>query len=300
MSKKVFGKELDNETTNNTVLSETNDGVKVTETDKSKEKTDDGAFDKIKKPISPKRAKLKKVSIYAALTVGILAVASVGYAAIKLISEENAIEDRIALAEKEEEEAVSIPDEYKEAAKNIVDKGNTTDAVNILFYIDAKSNAEVNQAFEDNFSTGSVYYIGNNDNYDYAIGKNKSYILTEFEVTSKLLDWSDMPQVYLADGSFTTFDYKYKLTNSGDDEWLDTLANTEIHVGDAIQVLAYTDKIDGGYTVIWQTPDGDSSGYINVDGGYSETDTESTSEESEDTTEADNSVDKTDTTTEAE
>lgn len=221
----------------------------------------------------PKFTKLKKFGLYAAVTVGVVSVGLIGYAAITLMKQESDIKKQIAMEQEAEKNAVPIPDDLKEEAQNIAQDNHTESE--IYGYIIVKPNDVLNLEFDDGMSKGSVVTVSNNDNYESVIGKDKVYVLSEYKITNKLFSISELPGVFFCHANGEDIDdskLMCRVIPEGDSnvesdiEWQDGLLGCDLSVGNVVQVLSYVDasKVPDKFRVEWYSPTGFGTYYLGV------------------------------------
>lgn len=167
------------------------------------------------------------------------------------------IKNRIELIKQEKAAVVTIPSDYLEVAKQNVEGGEENTQITWIAEETVSAGTTLNLSFTDTLASGHVYYVGTDDNYSYAIGKSKTYMLCDYVVGYDDI-W--LPNIMYAigygkDGVTQNLSFKYRLNGEGD--WM-TAKEAETYTtkkGDVIEVLAYVAATYEDYTFEWLSPD---------------------------------------------
>ena len=235
-----------------------------------------------------KLVKAKRVGLYAAITVGVVAVGLIAYAGITLAKQESSVKKQIAMEEKAEKEAVAIPDNLRDEARAIV---KASDKDSSLGDVDVQMNTSIDLKFDDGLCSGSIIRVSDDGAYASAIGDGKVYVLSEYKITNKLFSDTCVPNVLFfnadsKDDTSVTADVMCRVISDGDAnlessvEWKQDLSMFDtFKVGDVVQVLSYVDVSDlaDNFKFDWYTPSGDSTYTVNIVAG----DTADTTDEAE-------------------
>jgi len=200
-----------------------------------------------------------KLPIWARIivSIGFLAFLMVITGVIIFFKQDYDIKNRIDLIRQEQAADVTIPSAYLEQARENVKNNVENNEIKFIAEETVSENTVFNIAFDDAKASGHIYYMGTDNNYESAIGANKTYMLCEYTISDPNIWLPNLTYVteYGEDGVKQETTYKYRINGQGD--WLsETDAGAyKAQKGDVVEVLAYMNAITSKYTFEWLSPD---------------------------------------------
>lgn len=162
----------------------------------------------------------------------------------------------------------TIPSEYLDAAREVVNNRVETPDPKVIYDGTLPVDGKVEIRFTDSQSSGVIDYIGSSDSYEHAVGTDKTYVHYRIVMTmSDVYPLNIVNTMFIYNGAPHQAKYKVKVN---DGEWVniedlklsdfghlnnENLEDCLFTSGDEIEVIAYVDKIDGPFTVQWASPD---------------------------------------------
>lgn len=191
------------------------------------------------------------------VSVGFLTFLMVLVGVIIFFKQEYDIKNRIELIRQEKAAVVTIPSDYLEQAQLNVQNNVDNSVIKFIAEETITENTTLNIVFTDTLASGHVYYVGTDNNYEYAIGKNKTYMLCEYTLNYADIWLPNLMYVieYGNDDVVNAATFKYRINGEGD--WLSEVdaGAYKTKKGDVIEVLAYVPAVNSNYTFEWLSPD---------------------------------------------